>query len=179
MFPVTSLLFPSEISMKTIIENVTKRTLNTKVHRSPKLRFWKESLLSMWELVWLGKTKTSYRSPHKWSRFHLINRDNTLHLSHWSFEGWILNISSNQNINLLSFYYLTIDNRQEMLNIYYLSDLLSKHLLCFGTARIAWVYFHFLSPDSYSLSSQRKKIPESQWDSVGLVMKKSTITNKM
>lgn len=50
-FLVFSPLLPTEISIKTMVENVTKTTLSTQVHRSPKIRFENSPCLNMWQLI--------------------------------------------------------------------------------------------------------------------------------
>ena len=50
-FLAFSPLLPTEISIKTMVENVTNTTLNTQVHRAPKIRVENSPCLNMWQLI--------------------------------------------------------------------------------------------------------------------------------
>lgn len=123
-FLVFSLLLPTEISMKTMVENVTKTTLNTQVHRSPKIRFGNSPCLNMWQLIWLrGKKKKKLTYVHftRSHEFHQISpyRDATLLLTHCSCSDCLTSVAS----RILG-YYPSI-----------------THLLHFGTTNIVLLHF--------------------------------------
>lgn len=122
-FLVFSLLFPTKISMKTMVENVTKTTLNTQVHRSPKIRFGNSPCLNMWQLIWLGgkKKKLTYVHFTRSHKCHQISpyRDDTLLLTHCRCSHCLTSVAS----RILG-YYPSI-----------------MHLLHFGTAKIVLLHF--------------------------------------